>query len=1026
MRRPLPPAGWRRSAARVRRPSVRRPSVARLLAACLLAASPLTPRVTRAQIPTNEAWFTIRTRHFAVHYARGTEALARRAATAAERAYANLATELVPPRGIIDVVLTDASDASNGAATTFPRNHVIIQARPPVDQTSLENYDDWMTLVLQHEVTHVFHLDRTRGWWRLAQGIFGRNPVLFPNFYTPSWLSEGVAVYYESRFTSGGRLEGTYQDAVARAAALDRAVPRLDQLSLTTSRYPYGQSVYIYGSFLVDQMARAGGPGSMRRYIEKTSAAPVPFLLDRIAKRSFGETFTHAWQRWRDSVSRSVTRAEDGLTDAPAAGWSLLPHGGRYLIHPRWLGDTSVVYLWDSGRESPGVYTTSLSGTVTRLRRTSSLDVVAARADGGAVWAQADFLDRLHSRSDLYALRDGQVRRLTTGARLSTPDVRRDGEIVAVQTLPGTTRLARVSGDGRHVTPITEASLDVQWTGPRWSPDGARIAAIRLSHGVSEILVLDTLGHVLQSLVRARAVIRSPAWSADGGRLFFTSDVAGASEIYDAVVPPAGDRATAAPSSVTRRTNSPTGLYDVDANGPGAAAPLVSSVLLADGLHLVTRHVGQLGTEPPTARVPSYGDSSRVSSYTGNAVATPSTVTPDTGRAVPYSPWRTLLPAYWSPLFSSGGAYGTLVGALTSGEDVIGRHSYQAQALVNTSTHHIDALASYQYSRFINPILDVSAEQDWSYLSVYSNQTRVGRLDERAQVYGAHATFVRPRAFTYASLSLGGEMETREYLPSPSSLGTLLLPFYQRDHQYPAVVATALFSNAQRPTLSISPEDGVELSLSERERWERGTNGSSSSGTVLVSTLYKSLPLPGFAHHVLALRAAGGITDNRSPGEYSLGGISGSAVSIIPGLTVGDQARTFPVRGFAPGTELGIRAVTGSLEYRAPLTLPSRGLGLWPAFVDRTSLTLFADAGKAYCPRSALAGQVSGVASPACSGGDPTPPILTSIGAELNLDAALQFDVPYRFRLGLAHPLHGRTEFGTRSLSTYVTLGGSF
>ena len=511
----------------------------------------------RAQIPVNEQWLTIRTPHFRIHFTRGTEVIGRRAAAAAERAYANLATELAPPRGIIDVVVTDAVDGSNGAATTFPRNHVIIQARPPVDQTSLESYDDWMVLVLQHEITHIFHLDRSLGWWGLAQHIFGRNPSLFPNNYTPSWLTEGLAVYYESRFTSGGRLDGTYQYDIARADALGHSVASLDQMSLLTSPYPYGQTAYVYGAFMFDDMARRHGPASIRRFIDGLSTEPIPFLLDYVANQTFGESFTHAWKVWRDSVMHNVPATP------PIHDWHVIPNGGRYLIHPRWHDDSTLMYLADDGRASQGLYTVTPSGDVRRLAMLTSLDAGAVRPDGTVIFGQSDYVDRLHVRSDLYERHpNGTIRRLTVGQRLNNPDVRADGGILAVQTLPGTTRLVRVSADGRTITPLTSAPPDTQWTAPRWSPDGHAIAAVLITHGTSAIAILDTVGHLIQTFGRTSAVTRSPAWSPDGHTVFFTSDRSGASEVYAAQFSSGG---VTSPPLITQRTDWPTGLYDVDA-----------------------------------------------------------------------------------------------------------------------------------------------------------------------------------------------------------------------------------------------------------------------------------------------------------------------------------------------------------------------------------------------------------------------------------------------------------------------------
>ena len=166
---------------------------------------------------------TLDTDHFHVTVPVGLEREGRVAAAAAERAYAQLSKELKPPRGTIDLVVSDDADYSNGFATPYPSNRIVVFATPPIESNALRLNEDWLALVITHELTHIFHLDRTSGVWSLAQHVFGRAPGLFPNTYGPSWLTEGLAVYYESRFTPGGRLkDAETQVAGARRCARKR------------------------------------------------------------------------------------------------------------------------------------------------------------------------------------------------------------------------------------------------------------------------------------------------------------------------------------------------------------------------------------------------------------------------------------------------------------------------------------------------------------------------------------------------------------------------------------------------------------------------------------------------------------------------------------------------------------------------------------------------------------------------------------------------------------------------------------
>jgi hypothetical protein len=210
-----------------------------------------------AQVAPNETYRTLKTEHFYIHFTPPLEDAARRAAIYAERAHARLKEHLTPARGPIDLILADNIDLANGSATPFPSNRIVVFASPPVYQNALRFTDDPLELVIVHELAHVFHLDRARGIWRLLQAIMGRAPFFFPNLYEPSWLVEGLAVYYESLITGGGRIEGSEHRMIAEAAALAHMFPRIDQLSLARPHFPYGESAYAFGSLFIDHLARA-------------------------------------------------------------------------------------------------------------------------------------------------------------------------------------------------------------------------------------------------------------------------------------------------------------------------------------------------------------------------------------------------------------------------------------------------------------------------------------------------------------------------------------------------------------------------------------------------------------------------------------------------------------------------------------------------------------------------------------------------------------------------------------------------
>ncbi|MDQ6718825.1 MAG: hypothetical protein M3Z17_10845, partial [Gemmatimonadota bacterium] len=223
----------------------------------------------------------------------------------------------------------------------------------------------------------------------------------------------------------------------------------------------------------------------------------------------------------------------------------------------------------------------------------------------------------------------------------------------------------------------------------------------------------------------------------------------------------------------------------------------------------------------------------------------------------------------------------------------------------------------------------------------------------------------------------------------------------------------------RRPALSISPEDGLVFSTTLRERWRSGASAPSPSAVAALSG-FKSLDLPGFAHHVLAIRAAGGIAGDRNPSRFSAGGVSGSSVAIVSGYDIGGQRRTFGVRGYPVGAESGIRAAAGTIEYRAPLFAPSRGFRYLPLFIDKVSALAFGEAGRAYCPAAAASG------AGACLPSDVGNPWMSSVGAELDIDTGIQLDYAARVRIGIAIPTVNRQELRAPSSLVYATFGTSF
>jgi len=984
--------------------------VMRVVLLLLVAATTLS-----AQVDPRGSAQTLRTAHFRVHFEPSHEALARRAAAYAEQAWTQLASELAVPDVPIELLVADNLDVSNGFATPFPTNRIVVYALPPLFVPELRQYDDWLQLVILHELAHIFHLDRARGVWGVGRKLFGRNPTLLPNGVLPSWVIEGLAVHYEAKYTGSGRLVSSEWPMLARTAALRKRVPGPAAWSLATSRFPLGQHAYGYGAMLMAQLAARGDGDGMRRFVDGVAAHPIPFRLDHNARKAFGVSFTEAFDGFRDSLSAladtvRLRAAGDTLRVARAVGMTW------FAEQPRWESDSTLLVGMNNGEDVTGVYRARVRGagiSLERLSRRNSLDANALSADGSLTWAQLDFEDPYVLRSRLWRTdSSGSESRLGTERRVLLPDARADGEVVAVRAVPGGTELVRVAADGA-VRVLVAGTLDTAYTEPRWSPDGTRLVAIRVVRGgVQQVVLLDTLGRVTDVVSSARGIASVPTFTPDGARVVWAGDRTGSLQLETAW---ARDGAGAEVRTLTR---SLTGVSAPAVSPRGDRVAALEYTL--DGLQLVVlpMHEGERFVEAD--RMPGtvpYAAQSRAAA-----------VVPDSSPSTPYRAWRQLVPRWWMPIVGEGSDGAATFGLSSSSSDIRRRHAWVAQLTRHPGRGELEGNASWRFSALPRvaswqPLVDASGVQRWDRFSVVdSTRAEVGALHRRSQIASAALTLSRPRVRVSSTLSLGVQLEQRDYATTPAPLLGSLDPLFARGTRYPSVFASGSFSNTMRAGRAISLEDGVSVSGAVQRRWRDDRPDLASWRTTVSMRGYKSLAWGGFARHALAVRASGGVTDRNSTAELSVGGTSGTRAELLPGLQLGDPSRLFPVRGFAPGVQRGSRAVSGSVEYRAPLGMPSRGLGMVPLFLDRVSVAAFADGGRAWCDGAVRA---SAQASVLCLPAAVRDGWMASAGAELAMDLGVQWDTPFRVRLGWAQPVVRPLDIA-RGGTVFFTLGSSF
>jgi Tol biopolymer transport system component len=984
------------------------------LALCSLAAAALAPSSARAQVAPDARWYTFDTPHFQVHYQQGLEPLARRAAARAEEARAALGEVLVEaPRGRVHLVLGDNLDYANGLANVFPRNRVVVYAHAPVDEPSLAYAHDWLELVVSHELGHVHHLDYASPLIRGLRHVLGRTPLLFPNTTVPQWTTEGLATYLESRLTGAGRVEGSFHEMVLRTAILEDRFFSIDRATGRPTSWPGGNTAYVYGSIFLDYLADRYGAERAAAFVRETGGRWIPYFTDEAAKDAYGISFSRAWNEWRDSLRTAFTAQADSLRAAGLTEPQVLTPAGRYTEWPRWSPDGSTIAFSSvTGRDDPSTRLIHADGRIRHLARRTSSGPIAWLPDGSAiVTSQLESVDPYRLYHDLYRVdRTGDQDRLTRGARLTEPDVRRDGRMVAVRGGGEWNALVTADAEGRVVRALAESAPEVNWANPRWSPDGSRIAVARwLTGGRYDVVVMDTAGRVLRELTADRALDLTPAWSPDGRYVVFSSDRTGIPNLYAYDLQ--GDR-------LMQVTNLLTGAFQPDVSPDGRA--IAFALYRADGYH-----IARIPFDPSTWRPapPVRAEAAEPGPDPARFAATAG------GPSRPYSPWKTLPPTSWSPTFTEGTELGTGIGAGIAGNDIINRHNYAAQTTVYVEDGRVDALAAYTYAGLGRPILGASAFQDWDVAIGSGNWQREDgtRIEtpllERERSASVVATWTRPRIRSYYWLSTGLNLRHRRFeLGDPAAAPDIVPPELVPDV---GAVLTVGRSTVRGFDFSVTPEEGWLTAVTvEGRRYTREIETAPDvRGYVRVAgrtQAYRPLPWGGFARHVVAGRLlAAADVGSRSPG-FAVGGLYGGGIAqpLSAGLGIGGEL-DFPVRGYGEGAQLGDRAVAASLEYRFPIALVERGYRLLPFFLDRLWGTAFADGGAAWCLDDCpVVLEPTREARP-----------IYSIGAELGADLTLFYHGGLQLMGGVAVPLSEVGPADARARpdpEVYVRFGRSF
>ena len=482
--------------------------------------------------PSGIDWDVLRSPHFDVIYHLGWEAEAREAAAVLESELPAAGALVGSKRPLkMPVVLNGYNDRSNGFVAPFPfRQEIDLPDRRGSRLSA--RYSSWMWQVAPHELVHAVQAASGRGFGVGAVvRRFSPDMLRSFNLWIPPGMSEGAAVYHESRVAPGaGRLNHSLFQMQFRASAASDTPWRLAQVlevpayALEANRYYLGGANFF--RFVTDSLGADVFHRAMAFHYRFPflGFGPEIWYGARMSPARLSRAF-------RDATRRAELTRQESLKPF-TVGRALTQARGHSRRRPQWLSDTTLVAYVTGFDVRDGLYRFDIEGgrpTLISHQALPSDDYFwLDRAREAILFARyvSDPFSATRWTADVFRLdlRTNQVERLTYGERAHAPV----GDAGGLQVLRNRGQFNEWAIPGGGALMTTSRTTFVQ-VAP--SPKGAAIAVLARVEGVQGIFFAGPPGLTPRVFLRG-ASIHDVSWSDDGEWLVFSGDPGGVSNVF--------------------------------------------------------------------------------------------------------------------------------------------------------------------------------------------------------------------------------------------------------------------------------------------------------------------------------------------------------------------------------------------------------------------------------------------------------------------------------------------------------------
>ncbi len=300
----------------------------------------------------------------------------------AEAIYVHLAREAgYPIRRPLFLWLSDEVDDHNGFSTPVPTPIVNIQLAPSRPASGIFVGADEFERTLVHELAHHISNDRSYGFRRVLEGLFGRilpsDPLSLLFFYLstpahltmPSFWHEGLGQWAETEYAPagsawGGRGRDSLTHMVWRLDAAAGAMPTADAWRPTYHRWPFGNRVYLYGAAYTRWLAGTYGKEASVWRLAESQAHQWALAFDEgirpVVGQSHGALLTQARRDLMAEQAEQLAR----LRTQPVTTAKRLTPVNTTISAPVWLADGRILAAMNGPYDDPSLRTVSPEGKV--------------------------------------------------------------------------------------------------------------------------------------------------------------------------------------------------------------------------------------------------------------------------------------------------------------------------------------------------------------------------------------------------------------------------------------------------------------------------------------------------------------------------------------------------------------------------------------------------------------------------------------------------------------------------------------